>query len=64
MACALSTVYALTDETHQLFSTGRKFDLWDLVADSIGSTIGATIWTFSRKGSDLGKHDYTNPNYF
>lgn len=31
-----SILYALSDELHQLFVPGRKFDLWDLAADSLG----------------------------
>ncbi|MBU4129066.1 VanZ family protein, partial [bacterium] len=29
-------LYALSDEIHQFFVPGREFDLWDLVADSLG----------------------------
>ena len=36
LAIIFSILYALSDEVHQLFVPGRKFDLWDLAADSLG----------------------------
>ena len=36
------SLYALTDEFHQLFVPGRTFSLWDWGADIIGAAAG--IW--------------------
>ena len=48
-ACA---IYALTDETHQLFVLGRSFQLQDLVLDFCGSALGmAACLLFARKKS-------------
>lgn len=44
--CVLITAaYGLSDELHQLFVPFRSFDLWDLLADTIGAAIGAAIVT-------------------
>jgi VanZ family protein len=39
----LSTLYGLTDETHQLFVPGREFDLKDLAADAVGAGVAAAL---------------------
>ena len=39
LAIIFSILYALSDEIHQLFVPGRKFDLWDLAADSVGAIL-------------------------
>lgn len=41
-AIALSTIYGVTDEYHQLFVPGREFDVLDILADAIGSVVGAS----------------------
>ena len=43
-AVALSAVYGLSDETHQLFVPRRMFDLWDLAADVAGGGLGSAAW--------------------
>jgi VanZ family protein len=40
-AVLISTLYGVSDEYHQLFVPGRTFDVFDIVADAIGSTVGA-----------------------
>jgi VanZ family protein len=43
--CAfIPAIYGLSDEIHQLFVPGRKFDLMDLLADAIGALIGVSIF--------------------
>jgi VanZ family protein len=37
----LAVLYGLSDEVHQLFVPGRAFELRDLLADLIGSALGA-----------------------
>ena len=37
--------YGLSDETHQLFVPFREADLFDLVADTVGGTVGAWGWS-------------------
>lgn len=37
----ITTAFGLLDECHQLMVMGRVFSLWDLLADGIGSVIGA-----------------------
>lgn len=45
---ALSTLYGVTDEFHQLFVPGRSADPYDVLADCVGSTIGTSIgWLLS-----------------
>ena len=38
---AMTTVYGLTDEFHQLFVPGRSADLRDVLADAVGGLMGA-----------------------
>ncbi len=44
LAIAASTVYGLTDEFHQAFVPLRDSSVWDLVADWMGSVVGAWSW--------------------
>ncbi len=37
---AVSVLYSLTDEIHQLFIDGRAFQFTDLAVDAIGSVVG------------------------
>ena len=41
-AIALSWIYGVTDEYHQRFVPGRDFDVLDILADGMGSVIGAS----------------------
>ena len=45
----LGTLYGISDEFHQYFVPGRSSDILDVVADSIGTTIGFLIFHFWRK---------------
>lgn len=40
-AIAISALYGVTDEYHQLFVPGRTADVLDLAADAVGSVVGA-----------------------
>jgi len=46
VAVAGCALYGLSDEIHQLFVPLREGDPLELVADSIGATLGAWIWRF------------------
>jgi VanZ family protein len=41
---ALSTLYGLSDEWHQSFVPARTADVFDLLADFVGSVIGSWIY--------------------
>ena len=53
LAIIFSILYALSDEIHQFFVPGRKFDLWDLAADSLGIVLVALY--LKHKAGKLGK---------
>ncbi len=40
---AITILYGLSDETHQLFVAGREFSLLDLAADGVGAVLGVFI---------------------
>jgi len=42
VAILISSLYGVTDEYHQVFTPGRSFDVLDMVADAIGSIVGAS----------------------
>ncbi len=51
-AIAISALYGVTDEYHQLFVPGRAFDAIDILADAIGSVVGASAvgaWSIIRR---------------
>lgn len=51
-AIALSSIYGITDEYHQLFVPGRSFDVLDMLADALGSVVGASAvgaWSIIRQ---------------
>jgi VanZ family protein len=52
LAIVISTLYGVSDEYHQRFVPGRSFDVLDMVADLIGSVIGASAvgaWSIIRR---------------
>jgi VanZ family protein len=54
LACALATIYGITDELHQLLTPRRSCDWHDVVADAIGGLLGgllAATLLASRSGS-------------
>ncbi len=40
-AIAIAAAYGVSDECHQLFVPGRDFDVRDMLADSVGASMGA-----------------------
>lgn len=49
MAVLVSSVYGTLDEIHQIFVPGRSADVFDLIADAIGSVTGAMLFYFFNK---------------
>ncbi len=45
LAVAASTAYGMTDEFHQAFVPLRDANVWDLVADCMGSMLGVWSWS-------------------
>ncbi len=43
-AVAGSALYGVSDETHQLFVPFREADVLDIVADTVGGSVGAWTW--------------------
>lgn len=43
VAAALSSVYGVTDEFHQIFTPGRSCDPMDWLVDTIAATLGALV---------------------
>lgn len=43
-ALALASLYGGSDEIHQLFTPGRDSEVLDWVADTVGSSLGATAY--------------------
>lgn len=43
-AVLFSMMYALSDEFHQSFVPGRSTSLSDLIADTLGATLGQLVW--------------------
>ena len=43
IAIVLATIYGVSDEFLQLFVPGRSADRYDVLADSVGATIGVAI---------------------
>ena len=41
IAVAVSSLYGVSDEFHQLFVDGRQADVFDWLTDTIGATVGA-----------------------
>lgn len=44
LAVLASTGYGITDEIHQAFVPLREPDAWDVLADLLGSVLGASAW--------------------
>ena len=60
LAVAASTAYGMTDEFHQAFVPMRDANVWDLLADGIGSVTGAWCWAHvepQRRSSE----DFSSP---
>jgi VanZ family protein len=44
VAVLLAAVYAILDETHQIFTPGRTPAVTDVMIDTCGAFVGAAIW--------------------
>jgi hypothetical protein len=42
-AIALAILYGISDEFHQVFVPGRSADRYDVLADSLGATLGVAV---------------------
>ena len=52
---ALTALYGLSDEVHQLFVPGRNASVWDVLADSLGAVLGAFFYVrFFHVGQIVG----------
>lgn len=49
IALSICTVYAITDEIHQLFIPGRSGEIRDVLIDSCGATFGIGLYLIGRK---------------
>ncbi|MBF0531558.1 MAG: VanZ family protein [Candidatus Omnitrophica bacterium] len=50
-ALLIAMLFAASDEIHQYFVPGRCADVFDWLADTIGSALGAAIFLFLKKNS-------------
>lgn len=51
-AVVIASLYGVSDEYHQAFVPGRTFDVLDMLADAIGSVVGASAvgaWSILRR---------------
>jgi VanZ family protein len=48
LAFALGTLYAVSDEFHQSFVSGRVGSPLDVAIDALGLAIGITLWQLAR----------------
>ena len=53
----LGLLYALSDELHQYTVPGRQFDIYDLLADTIGLAVGSITFYIFRKRKGMSKQD-------
>ena len=57
-AILLASAYGVSDEFHQRFVPGRDYEVLDMVADALGSTLAAGLlwaWSIIRRRSET--HD-------
>jgi len=54
-AIMAATLFGMSDEMHQYFVPNREMDIWDVLADFTGATLGIVPWQYfqrTRKGFD------------
>lgn len=65
VALGLTALYALSDEIHQIFVPGRRFEWFDLGLDSLGAVIGlmgyAFLHTFLSRRNPVKTRNYESP---
>ena len=49
LSVLFSFIYAITDELHQTFISGRSGEVRDIVIDTVGALIGVLIYKYIRK---------------
>ncbi|MBS1152647.1 MAG: hypothetical protein H6Q89_4345 [Myxococcaceae bacterium] len=49
LAAIAASLYGVSDELHQSFVPGRSPDVYDALADAVGSGLGAAAFTFHRR---------------
>jgi VanZ family protein len=49
LACALTLLYAASDEYHQTFVPNRKGRLSDVVVDNVGAGVGVLVYYFVKR---------------
>ncbi len=52
LSILLSSLYGLSDEIHQSFVPHRSADVYDVLADTIGSVLGVIVYQWLTKFSD------------
>ena len=55
LAIIICVLYAISDEVHQLFITGRSAEIIDVIIDSMGSLLGILIFNIYNKRKLRGK---------
>jgi VanZ family protein len=55
LSVLLAASYGLSDEIHQRFVPGRQFELADLLADAVGSLLGALLMARARSLRSRGR---------
>lgn len=48
LAVLIATLYGITDEFHQSFVPGRSVEALDVLADTVGATLGGLLCIFYR----------------
>ncbi len=46
LGIALASLYGISDEIHQIFVPDRVADIYDVIADILGSMIGVMLYQF------------------
>jgi VanZ family protein len=54
IAASVGSVYGIIDEVHQYFVPGRDCNVWDWIADTLGSIIGAAAFAGLMALADRG----------
>ena len=49
IAILMAALYGVSDELHQRLVPGRQGSVLDVGIDTLGATLGATIWHFSKR---------------
>lgn len=49
LAVAMTALYGISDEVHQMYVAGRTAEVYDFISDAIGGTIGSIVVYFILK---------------